>query len=50
MPINLGCTWNASCVEQGFAYTAAALTALGGNVGLSPVVNSEELDAFPWSL
>jgi beta-glucosidase len=39
MPINLGCSWNESLVERGFAHTAAALTMVGGNVGLSPVVN-----------
>lgn len=39
MPINLGCSWNDSLVEQGFKHTAAALTMIGGNVGLSPVVN-----------
>ena len=26
-------------VEQGFKHTAAALTMVGGNIGLSPVVN-----------
>ena len=39
MPINLGCSWNESLVEQGFKHTAAALTMVGGNIGLSPVVN-----------
>eukprot|EP01047_Picozoa_sp_COSAG01_P089894 COSAG01_NODE_21876_length_881_cov_1.223785_1_plen_240_part_00 len=39
MPINLGCSWNLSLVEQGFKHTAAALTMVGGNIGLSPVVN-----------
>ena len=39
MPINLGSSWNASLVRQGFKHTAAALTAVGGNIGLSPVVN-----------
>ena len=39
MPVNLGCSWNESMVEQGFVYTAAALTMIGGNIGLSPVVN-----------
>ena len=36
MPINLGCTWNASVVQAGFAATAAALTMLGGNIGGVP--------------
>eukprot|EP01050_Picozoa_sp_SAG11_P029867 SAG11_NODE_8586_length_998_cov_1.946607_1_plen_264_part_01 len=39
MPINLGCSWNESLVEQGFKHTAGALTMVGGNIGLSPVVN-----------
>jgi beta-glucosidase len=39
MPINLGSSWNLSLVEQGFKHTAAALTKVGGNIGLSPVVN-----------
>lgn len=39
MPINLGCSWNDSLVVKAFEHTAAALTMLGGNVGLSPVIN-----------
>jgi beta-glucosidase len=39
MPVNLGCTWNTSVVEAGFQLTAQGLTMVGGNIGLSPVVN-----------
>ena len=39
MPINLGCTWNDSLVEQVFSETAWQASAVGINVGLSPVVN-----------
>ena len=42
MPINLGCTWNDSLVEQVFSEAAWQASAVGINVGLSPVV-----DMFP---
>lgn len=39
MPVNLGCTWNDTLVQQVFNQTAWQASALGINVGLSPVVN-----------